>query len=204
MLVTIRALLPELNFRWMENGTTSTSSMNMWMLTTRVIHKPVTNTTNASMAKAKPIPFHRTWNTTSKVGQCLLWYLYTVISLYIDMVQHLQNQFPTMHKLYNIMSSRKTPPTPLEVLIATKLSTVSEKEVSDYLQTLDAAPQATLPNIFLNQTAVCSPFFLHGLLSIAFLGSLGPSWIWKTPYRVDYCMWPAFRSSWAPGIQESP
>ncbi len=91
------------------------------------------------------------------------------------MVQHLQNQFPTMHKLYNIMSSRKTPPTPLEVLIATKSSTVSEKEVSDYLRTLDAAPQATLPNIFLNQTAVCSPFFLHGLLSIAFLGSLGPS-----------------------------
>ncbi len=27
------------------------------------------------------------------------------------MVQHLQNQFPAMHKLYNIMSSRKTPPT---------------------------------------------------------------------------------------------
>ena len=90
------------------------------------------------------------------------------------MVQHLQNQFPAVHKLYDIMSSRKTPPTPLEVLIATKSNTITEKEVSDYLRTLDT-PQATIPNIFHNQTAVCSFFFLFHLFSIEFLGPLGPS-----------------------------
>ena len=97
------------------------------------------------------------------------------ISLNADMVQHLQNQFPTMHKLYNIMSSRKTPPTPLEVLIAMKSNTITEKEVSDYLRTLNATPQAMIPNIFHNQTAVRSLFFLFRLFLIELLGPLGPS-----------------------------
>ncbi|KIL54477.1 hypothetical protein M378DRAFT_92476 [Amanita muscaria Koide BX008] len=70
-----------------------------------------------------------------------------------NMIQHLQSHFPAMYKLYTILSSRKTPPTPFEVLIATKSSAVQEKEVTDYLQSLDISSQPTIQNAFNNQMA---------------------------------------------------
>ncbi|KAM6493884.1 hypothetical protein JOM56_010245 [Amanita muscaria] len=72
-----------------------------------------------------------------------------------NMIHHLQNHFPSMYKLYTTLSERKTAPTPLEVLIATNSTIISEKDVNDYLKSLDIISQPTIQSAFDKQTAVC-------------------------------------------------
>jgi hypothetical protein len=71
------------------------------------------------------------------------------------MVSHLQNHFPAMYKLYSIFTARKTPPTPIELLIATNSSKIDQKDVNDYLQSMDVPAQNTIQNAFDCQMAVC-------------------------------------------------
>jgi hypothetical protein len=77
-----------------------------------------------------------------------------------DLVQHLQNNFPEMFKLYTTLSNRKTAATPFEILIATNSTAVGEKEAADYLKSLDITSQSTIKSAFDQQTAVRSFFHI--------------------------------------------